>query len=441
MRPWCVGELATAMDRGVEGIRLLLPGFRHPDEEFIDVYQSYAGDLSVLSSRGIGISKVQDAIRWACGLPWVKVPASLNTVKMHGLVEEMTGCMRMEEQKDVRLTLSLRTNSTNPISKGVVSVGSADRMFRGPTLMENAVSAVRREVGHRNYIVCDELNFEATCTSMILARLLYPFFAHVPEELPKALGTAEPLPPTAKKVILVCTNGALEQENVLATLSRGLGAAAQFLPVLLDDDFRFPTACFAREHAEMLQEVAGTVSGATALGEAVGDIFKIVALPFHSIIGPFRRRDRAGTEQPSARDRRAAAAQREAPARAPQSPGGHRSAGEAAVRCNEPQEQPKRAHACQHDSVPSSVARRLWPFGPWRSAIPRQRLGGEGACWAVRPGGSARRASATPAASSLSGQGVGPTMGDTGSPSLTAAGADSCSPNAEAGECTPQRGP
>jgi len=375
MRPWCVGELATAMDRGVEGIRLLLPGFRHPDEEFIDDYQSYAGDLSVLSSRGIGISKVQDAIRWACGLPWVKVPASLNTVKMHGLVEEMTGCMRMEEQKDVRLTLSLRTNSTNPISKGVVSVGSADRMFRGPTLMENAVSAVRREVGHRNYIVCDELNFEATCTSMILARLLYPFFAHVPEELPKALGTAEPLPPTAKKVILVCTNGALEQENVLATLSRGLGAAAQFLPVLLDDDFRFPTACFAREHAEMLQKVAGTVSGATALGEAVGDIFKIVALPFHAD---------AATELAL-----------------------NSQALEIAERLRRSERHPR-----EHHRAPAGTARPARPLS-----------------------------AATSPRSSLSGQGVGPTMGDTGSPSLTAAGADSCSPNAEAGECTPQRGP
>jgi len=200
-------------------------------------------------------------------------------------------------------------------------------------------------------------------------------FAHVPEELPKALGTAEPLPPTAKKVILVCTNGALEQENVLATLSRGLGAAAQFLPVLLDDDFRFPTACFAREHAEMLQKVAGTVSGATALGEAVGDIFKIVALPFHAD---------AATELAL-----------------------NSQALEIAERLRRSERHPR-----EHHRAPAGTARPARPLS-----------------------------AATSPRSSLSGQGVGPTMGDTGSPSLTAAGADSCSPNAEAGECTPQRGP
>jgi hypothetical protein len=118
---------------------------------------------------------------------------------------------------------------------------------------------------------------------MILARLLYRHFVHVPEELPKVLGIGEPLPTTAKIVIFMCTNGTLEQENMLSALSRGIDAAANFCLVQLDDDFRFPTASFVREHFELLQRVAGTVSGATALAEAVTDIFKIVALPFHPV--------------------------------------------------------------------------------------------------------------------------------------------------------------
>jgi hypothetical protein len=291
LRPWCVGELVTAMERGVEGIRLMLPDFRHPDDEFIEHYQSYVGDLSVLSSRGIGIGEVQSAIQWACGLPWVAVPAALSDVKMHEVVEQVTSCKRVEEPSEVRRyevghTTSWRTSTTNPISvcssRAAVSVRSTYRMFRGTKVMEIAAIAAPREVEHCNYIARDELNLEATCTGMILARLLYPHFAHVPEELPKVLDIGEPLPLTAKKVIFICTNGALEQENVLTTLSRGLDAGVRFIPVLLDDDFRFPTACFVREHFELAQKVAGTASGATALAEAVGDIFKIVALPFHS---------------------------------------------------------------------------------------------------------------------------------------------------------------
>lgn len=301
LRPWCVGELVTAMERGVEGIRLLLPDFRQPDDEFIDDYQSYVGDLSVLSSRGIGVSQVQNAIRWACGLPWVAVPAALNDAKMHEVIEKATSCKRVEEQRveelpEVQSSSSSRTSTTDSISacssraavsaacssRAAVSVMSKYRTFLGTTSMEIAAIVAPGEVEHCNYIVRDELNLEATCTGMILARLLYTHFAHVPEELPKVLGIGEPLPLAAKKVIFICTNGALEQENVLTTLSRGLDAGAKFIPVLLDDDFRFPTACFVREHFELAQKVAGTASGATALAEAVGDIFKMVALPFHS---------------------------------------------------------------------------------------------------------------------------------------------------------------
>ncbi|CAK0844867.1 unnamed protein product, partial [Prorocentrum cordatum] len=280
MRPWCVGELVTAMDRGVEGICLRLPDFRHPDDDFIDDYQSYVIDLSVLTSRGIGVSEMQNAIRWACGLPWVTVPAALNDAKMQEVVEEAATRRGSPPAAHVRHATSSKTSPT-PLS-AAMTARSARTVVHSTKPTEIRAIAAPREVEHCNYIVRDDLNLEATCTGMILARLLYPHFAHVPEELPKVLGIGEPLPLTAKRVIFICTNGALEQENVLTTLSRALDAGARFIPVLLDDDFRFPTACFGRKHFELAQKVAGTASGATALTEAVGDLFKIVALPFHS---------------------------------------------------------------------------------------------------------------------------------------------------------------
>merc|ERR1719188_2931789 len=62
-------------------------------------------------------------------------------------------------------------------------------------------------------------NLEALAAAMVLQKMLTKHLSHSPEDIPTILETGDALPPTTKKVILVCTNGVLEQKGMADILS------------------------------------------------------------------------------------------------------------------------------------------------------------------------------------------------------------------------------
>eukprot|EP00959_Pyramimonas_sp_CCMP1952_P159388 3333463-Pyramimonas_sp.AAC.1 len=60
--------IMTAKRKQVQVAKVTMPEYTDPEEEFINSYETYFSDLSVLANGGFTVSNVKDALRWFHGL-------------------------------------------------------------------------------------------------------------------------------------------------------------------------------------------------------------------------------------------------------------------------------------------------------------------------------------------------------------------------------------
>jgi len=251
-RPWCMGEITTASRHGIPAVKLALADFSNPKDDFIDNYATIMGDrLSVLTKYSVSVDDAQDAIRWFRDLEGIEVPIGINDAALQEIASAImpTGRISFKAKGTVKST---------PANKPDASASST-------------------------VIIADPLNWEACSSAMILERMLVMYFVDRPQDMPRILGPGDELPTVTKQVLLICSGGVLESDDVLQRLISVTVKKLLISPVIVEDGFRFPTKSFAEEHRHQLSSLLAAEAGNEKVDEhleAIRSIFAIIGMMF-----------------------------------------------------------------------------------------------------------------------------------------------------------------
>jgi len=245
-RPWCMGELVTGMNHGVNTVKVIVPGFKAPDKDFIDNYKTYVPDIVCLAERGISLEMVQKMMGWLNECPAINISG---------------------------------------ISKGTLSTLSDELLLRRIPQKEKVADMTIDHLCQKDVcppetttlILVDAVAMEAVSTAHVLATLLSSKFQHSPHDIPFVWDMSKNLPSTTKIVLIICTNGAFQQPGFLMALWAAAEMSVKTVPILADEGFRFPSPEFLESNRATIY--AATESPAT-MTQLILDVFKSIAVVF-----------------------------------------------------------------------------------------------------------------------------------------------------------------
>merc|ERR1712048_448446 len=79
---------------------------------------------------------------------------------------------------------------------------------------------------------------------------------NTPEMVPHVMSQDATMPQSATLVLFVCTNGFLMKRNVMAAIMAIGETQVTFVPLLAEENFRFPGRSFSEDHYEIAESVA-----------------------------------------------------------------------------------------------------------------------------------------------------------------------------------------
>lgn len=250
-RPWCMGEITTAHRHKIPSVKLGLPDFSEPKDDFIDTYAAIV-DLSVLTCHGIAIKDAQDAMRWFRSLPEISVPAEIHDARM----------------KDV--------------ANAIMDIGGAVDLSQATQKKKSLRATTEGQTSTR--IIVDVRNWETCSAGMILERMLAVHYVDRPDIMPSVLTSEDMVPAATKQVILICSSGALESENVMERLLQVSDRKLPVSPVISEDGFSFPTATFVEDHRALASSILNKQQSSTdnvdEQLEAIKSMFAIIGIMF-----------------------------------------------------------------------------------------------------------------------------------------------------------------
>lgn len=120
---------------------------------------------------------------------------------------------------------------------------------------------------------------ESLATALVLCKLLAPLTMHDSSVMPVILPATERLPVTTKTCIFILSNGMFFNLQFIGTLVEAAKLETEYIPVIMEDGFRFPTKALIQELQAFMLVQKLNVQVET-LAELIKDIFKEIAIVF-----------------------------------------------------------------------------------------------------------------------------------------------------------------
>eukprot|EP00403_Amphidinium_massartii_P046182 CAMPEP_0178461950 /NCGR_PEP_ID=MMETSP0689_2-20121128/49577_1 /TAXON_ID=160604 /ORGANISM="Amphidinium massartii, Strain CS-259" /LENGTH=533 /DNA_ID=CAMNT_0020088809 /DNA_START=163 /DNA_END=1760 /DNA_ORIENTATION=+ len=215
MRPWCIGELATAHRNHISVAPIYLSGVMPCTEDFIENFHQYIGDVSGITQYQIDVPMIQDALRWFSKLSSMYLPQELHDQTLQSTCEALVSG-RWQADKTV-------ATSTEKIGDGTAVL-----------------------------IIADKADVESTSVAYILRDLINPVIQHKDGAVAGVLGLADKIPANATKGVLVCTNGVFTK-HVLMTLVECLNRKSCIFPIIGTTNFPFPSEEWMMSNSTFLE--------------------------------------------------------------------------------------------------------------------------------------------------------------------------------------------
>lgn len=134
---------------------------------------------------------------------------------------------------------------------------------------------------HKNTVVLvDHSNPEGVSTALFLKEVIMPLIFHEPTKIPYILPPGEALPSQAHDLVLILTNGLFAQRDVLNALLAASQGSNTVLPVLTDENFRFPTADLQDDTSAVMMAVATYGKQKDTLVDVINQCFQEIAIVF-----------------------------------------------------------------------------------------------------------------------------------------------------------------
>lgn len=239
-RPWCVGEIVTANNHYVESVKVVFADFTNPTQDFINHFKSIVPGLSDLAEQNIDLATIQNALSWFVSCPELCFPDLVTQSNVQQLVKSL-----------------VRRNF----------VGTEGLQVQADAFQEDA----------QMVIIPNHQDMESCACALILVKLLLPHMAHQPHWTPHVLPPDQELPTSASMLLILCTAEALQRPFLLRVVQKAAMQKCQYVPILADEGFRFPSKGFLEDNYAMLASVSDDPEG---LSQLVHDIFKSIAVVF-----------------------------------------------------------------------------------------------------------------------------------------------------------------
>lgn len=212
-RKWCMGELVMARLAEVQTILLTFLDFDLPDDRFAEGYSRVVPDIRDLATYGLGLSEVQDTLRW------------LHTVKSFAIAPDFS-------RKSLAMAVSELTGTTSIFAETKQQGAESDYL-----------------------ILADPENMEAMATAEVLGHFMVNL---LPERgLSARVLTADGnVSRTDARLLLVCTHNCFQSGHVARWLLQArMVPDCQLLPVLADELFQLPRRVDDAAYAQIIKAV------------------------------------------------------------------------------------------------------------------------------------------------------------------------------------------
>jgi len=126
-------------------------------------------------------------------------------------------------------------------------------------------------------IIADPSSIEALANAWIVATLLSTSYATEPEKVPEVLLAGATLETETDKVVIICSENCFENADVINNLVVGSSIGMQSLPIITQEEFRFPSEAFFQE---LLQKGIGDFRDhkTTTIVPIIRSIFQEIAI-------------------------------------------------------------------------------------------------------------------------------------------------------------------
>ncbi len=208
LRPWCLGEIATATLNHIHIIRVIMQDYSPPPPEVLDQVLSLAG-MQILTEAGMSRCMIASTVQFF----------------------DSTVSLMFEPSVSMR--------HVDAIAKGLYSA-SVDASTSGIARRPSGVAG-------STCVVMSTQHTEAQCAAYILREVLKGLLAAQAEKFPFVLQAGGHISQMAKVVLLVCTNDLYESADAIRAMLTAADLKLAVLPVVMEKTFRFPTALFMQK--------------------------------------------------------------------------------------------------------------------------------------------------------------------------------------------------
>jgi len=240
-RPWCVGEITTAVQADVHIFPVRYTNFEPPSDEWLDKITSYF-DFACLIENGLGMDEVVSAFRDFRERSFIRMPDLLKAAELHTLTESILA----PHNKPAPSSRSLATRMTMVRSSSGkwLKVNSLNRM--GSMFNEESVELPGVIMG------VDVTNIEAVAAARIASYLVHESCEERFELVPALLLDVVPVPEEGHRRLpvqtaiycILFTENCFLQDEFLRNAAEAISIHCQVLPVVASSAFRFPTPDF-----------------------------------------------------------------------------------------------------------------------------------------------------------------------------------------------------
>lgn len=210
-RKWCVGEMVTARANKVDTLILTWPQYNTPDEKFVSQYSKIVPDIHELSKFGIGLSEVEDTLRWLGTVDTLALPDQIN--------EETSVLM------------------ANALAK----VKTDRRTYREyGTKTESSTCP----------ILVDHNSTEAMACAMVLSAMLKPQLLGTHVSPPTIMRQDAKLGPSTTTSLFLCSENCFKSQNIMTWMLQACKiSGCCMIPVISEDGFEIPSESSLNELA------------------------------------------------------------------------------------------------------------------------------------------------------------------------------------------------
>merc|ERR1711862_145135 len=186
----------------------------------VDEYETVCPNWHVLTPFGINLQHIQGTLLSMRSWPTIIFPTLISQRTMKSLTKELTRVEGVDNDAPVHIDYIADERS-----------------------------------GEQIVMVFDHSNLEASASAQVLVRLLNPYFVSCPDMLLCIMSQGDVMSKATQLVVLLCTNGFFMQRSVMEAIVAAGNLQCAYVPLLVEDGFRFPGVSFRDDHLGVARSV------------------------------------------------------------------------------------------------------------------------------------------------------------------------------------------